>query len=386
MRNDLKNIIILVGAALLLTTLIWLPHILKVPIFYGLDFSQGFSTIYRNYDGLNYVVVAKTFYNPQSIAQIPQSLPATYFPAHFPLYPIFIAFLAPILGFLKSMLFVSILFTILSTLAFYFLLKDLKLTSNPLWLSIVFLFIPARWVIVHSVGSPEPMFDFFTILAIYFFAKFHQNPKQSYIWLAALSASFAQLTRPPGILLFLALGIYIVYEFIQKRNMIAGIKILPRYLPLVMVPLALVGLFVLFYFSTGNFWAYFHTGDNIHLTFPPFQVFNKAQYWVGDIWLEDIIYIFLLGFLGGILLLRQKLLIPGIFVLTYLGASILVAHRDIARYTIPIFPFLLIAFERVLVSKEFKIALAIIFLGIYLYSQNFILNNTAPIPNLEVFN
>ena len=136
----------------------------------------------------------------------------------------------------------------------------------------------------------------------------------------------------------------------------------------------------------GDFWAYFHSGDNIHLTFPPFQVFNKHQFWVGDIWLEDIIYIFILGFLGGITLLKQKLHLLAFFVLTYLAAASLVAHRDISRYLLPVAPFILIAFEKVLTSREFKIILPILLLAIYLYAQNFLLTNIAPIPNLPLFN
>jgi hypothetical protein len=107
---------------------------------------------------------------------------------------------------------------------------------------------------------------------------------------------------------------------------------------------------------------------------------------VGEIWLEDIIYIFILGFLAGIYLWKEKLYLMAFYVLVYLGATTLVAHRDISRYTLPIFPFALIAFQKVLVSKEFRIVLIIVALAIYLYSQNFILNNTAPIPNLEYYN
>jgi len=86
------------------------------------------------------------------------------------------------------------------------------------------------------------------------------------------------------------------------------------------------------------------------------------------------------------LLKTEKLKILGIYVLTYIGASLFVAHRDISRYVLPIFPFVLIAFEKILVSKEFKIVLVILLLGIYLYAQNFMIQNTAPIARPEVFN
>ncbi len=153
-----------------------------------------------------------------------------------------------------------------------------------------------------------------------------------------------------------------------------------------LIPLTLLAVFMLYSFTYQDFWAYFHSGDNIHLSFPPFQVFNINQFWVGDIWLEDIIYVFILGFLGGLLLIKQKLYPIAFFVLVYLGASCFVAHRDISRYILPIFPFCLIAFEKILVSKEFKIILVILSLAIYLYAQNFLLSNTAPFPNPQIFN
>lgn len=373
MRSKFKDLTILAGTTLVVALLVWLPHILALPNFWGLSFKEGFSTIYRNFDGLEYIVIAKTFYNPQAISSLPQSLPASYFASHFPGYAILIALFAPFLGYLKSMLFVSILSTIFACFAFYFLIRDFKLTSYPLFLSLLFLILPARWLIVHSVGASEPTFILFIILAIYFFMKFEQSKKLSTIILASFFGLLAQTVRPPGILLFIALSFYLLF---RRRFS----------LPLLMIPLGLLGVFYLYGQTYGDFLAYFHSGDNIHLTFPPFQVFNKFQFWVGDIWLEDIIYIFILGFLGAVLLVKQKLYPMAFFVLTYLSAASLVAHRDISRYLLPISPFILIAFEKILTSREFKIILPIILLAIYLYAQNFILQNTAPVPQLNLFN
>lgn len=376
MDNKFKDLGILAGAVLLITALIWLPHLLAIPSFWGLSFKEGFSIIYRNFDGLEYVIIAKTFYNPAAIASLPQSLPAQYFASHFPGYAILVAAIAPFLGFLKSMLFASLLSTVLAVWAFYFLVKDFKLTNHPLFLSFIFLILPARWVIVHSVGSSEPTFIFFILAAIYFFMKFEDSKKILNLVIAGSFGLLAQITRPPGILLFVALALYIL---VFK-------KVSLKYSPLILIPLGLLGVFFLYSLTFGDFWAYFHSGDNIHLTFLPFEVFNKAQFWVGSIWLEDIIYMFLLGFLGGVMLLKQKLYPIAFFVLTYLAVSALVAHRDISRYLLPIAPFILIAFEKVLTSREFKIILPIILLAIYLYAQNFILSNTAPVPNISLFN
>ena len=389
MVKSVKDCIILALLTLIITFIIWIPHIMALPNFWGLNFQTGFSTIYRNFDGLEYVIIAKTFYDPLSIAALPQSLPANYFASHFPGYALLILSFSLILGYLKSMLFVSLLSTILASLAFYFLVKDFKLSNHPLFLSFIFLILPARWLIVHSVGSSEPTFILFVITAIYFFMKFERSRKFPSILLAGIFGLLAQITRPPGILLFIALTLYVFYRFYLQGKLIGFQKELAnhlKYFPLILIPLGLIGVFYLYSQTYGDFFAYFKSGDNIHLTFPPFQVFNKFQFWVGDIWLEDIVYIFLLGFLGGVILLKQKLFPLAFFVLTYLTASTLIAHRDISRYLLPISPFILIAFEKVLTSREFKIILPIILLAIYLYAQNFMLANVAPIPNLESFN
>lgn len=379
MSNKFKDLSLLTLFTITLTFLVWLPHFLSLPNFWGLSFKEGFATIYRNFDGLEYVIIAKTFYNPELIATLPQSLPATYFASHFPGYAILISFFAPFpfLGFLKSMLFVTLTSTILATWAFYFLVQDFKLSLNPLFLSFIFLILPARWLIVHSVGSSEPTFIFFVLTAIYFFMKFEKTAKFTDIFLSGIFGLLAQITRPPGLLLFIALLLFVLIKGTANRL---------KYFPLILIPVGLLAIFYLYSQTYGDFWAYFKSGDNIHLTFPPFQVFNKHQFWVGDIWLEDIIYIFILGFLGGVTLWRKKLYPLAFFVLTYLTAAIFVAHRDISRYVLPIAPFILIAFEKALTSKELKIILPIILLAIYLYAQNFILQNTAPIPNLETFN
>src|SRR3989338_8302929 len=114
----------------------------------------------------------------------------------------FPTFTITFLGYLKSMLFVSLLSTILAAWAFYKLVKDFRLTDHPLFLSILFLILPARWMIVHSVGSSEPLFIFLVIQSIYFFMKNESTSKIQFLLLTTVTGIGAQLTRPPGILLF----------------------------------------------------------------------------------------------------------------------------------------------------------------------------------------
>lgn len=396
MPKTLMYLFYIVLFVLLTTILIWLPHYLALSDFLGLNFSAGLNTIYRNFDGLEYIVIAKTAYLPPLIAGTPNALSANYYAAHFPGFPIMIFLGAPILGYLKSMLFMSLMFTVFAAWAFYFLVRDFKLTNQPLFLTFVFLLLPARWIIVRSVGTSEPMFIFFVILSLYFFLKaIHQNleikslPNIKFIFLAAIAGVGAQLTRPPGDLLFLSYILYILWQaaiLIKQKNVTFAFKYLLSFFPLVLIPLSLLGVFLWFGFAYHDFFAYFHSGDNIHLTLPPFAVFNKNQFWVGSIWLEDVIYIFMLGFIGGLLLIKQRLYPLAFFVLTYLMAAVFVAHRDISRYTYPVAPFVIIAFEKVLISREFKIVLIILTAALYLYSQNFILANISPIPNLSPYN
>ncbi len=381
MDKTIKSLIILGLATLAITILVWLPFLLKLQNFYGLNFSQGFNSIYRNYDGVEYIAIAKTFYDPTALSNFPLNQSANYYASHFPAYPLIISLAAPFVGFLKSMLLVSLVATILSAWVFYRILTEFKLTKQPLWLSILFLVLPARWLIVHSVGSPEPLFILFLLGLIYYLLKFESSRKSIFIWLSGMCGLFAEVTRPPGILIFGGLGLYLLWKFIKKPSFEVF-----KYYPLLLIPIGLLAVFGVFGLTYGDFFAYFHSGDNIHLTFPPFQVFNKNQYWVGDIWLEDIVYIFILGFSGGLILFKKKLYPLAFISLTYLAAALLVAHRDISRYTLPIAPLILIAFEEFLTSKIFKIVMVVMILGIYLYAENFLINNTAPIANLGIFN
>ena len=61
------------------------------------------------------------------------------------------------------------------------------------------------------------------------------------------------------------------------------------------------------------------------------------------------------------------------------------AHLDIGRYTLPAFPFVIIAFERWIATREFKIVLAVLAIPIYLFTQNFLLGNTSPIVDFTPF-
>jgi hypothetical protein len=341
------------------------------------------ATIMKNFDGLYYIVVAKSFYRPEIIESLFSfPLPSIYYTAHFPIYPLLIRLLSPIFGYLWGMLSVTLISSVLASIVFYFFLKEFRYSKQALWLTLVFLLLPARWLVVRSVGSPEPLFILFILISFYFF-------KKKNYWLAGIFGALNQLTKPPGILLFVGYSFFLLAENWAdlKKEIIPTLgNILKKAYPLLLVPLSLLGLFIYYRFAYGDFWAYFHSGENIHPIFwPPFQVFNLTTRWVGTFWLEDIIYLFLLEALGITLLFKQKRFDIAIFSAVFFVATLFVAHRDISRYSLPLVPFLLIAFEPLLIKKEFKIALAIIIIPIFLYAINFVAGNTSPIADWKPF-
>jgi hypothetical protein len=145
------------------------------------------------------------------------------------------------------------------------------------------------------------------------------------------------------------------------------------------MPVALLGIFWLYGNTFNDYLAYFHSGDNIHLLFPPFQIFDYSQSWVGTHWLEEIVFIYLLAGFGVVKMFKMKMGMAAWFSLVFLTSIIFVSHRDIVRYSLPILPFLYAAYSETITKKEFKYVVGLIVLPIYLFSLSYIANNIMPI-------
>jgi len=148
-----KDLILLIGIALLSTIFVWLPFFLQINKFFSISIPQGgMATIMKNFDGLYYIVISKSLYIPEAIkTMVPFDLSPLYYSAHFPLFALLIKLLGIILPHTWAMLVITLLSSVLAVFVFYKFLKDFKLTSNPFFLTLVFLFLPARWLIVRSV-------------------------------------------------------------------------------------------------------------------------------------------------------------------------------------------------------------------------------------------
>lgn len=380
-KKRIQNILIICLFAVIPTLLLWLPFVLKMETFWTIPLnSQGMATIVSNFDGPLYIVPAKTLYNPEEIGKNYQfPLSNEYYSAHFPLYPVLIRAFSYILGYPYAMLLVTILSSIA---ALYFFYKHARMhmkRKDALVLTAIFSIFPARWLIVRSIGSPEPLFMAAILSSTYFFIKGN-------IWAAGFLGMIAQVTKSPGILLFISYGLAIVMPHI--KSLLNG-RILPflvkleikKHIPLLLIPVGLLLTFSLYFFRYGDFWTYFKSGDNIHLFFPPFQIFNYSAYWVGTYWLEEIIFIYAVGIAALFKLKKDFNNIYFYFPLVFFSTIFFISHRDILRYSLPAIPFFILAFKDILLKKEFKIIILILLVPIYLYSLAFISQNTMPISN-----
>lgn len=375
MPKKIKNLALISLFSLLPTFFVWLPFILRRPSFWGIPLPQnGLATIVANYDGPLYLVAAKTLYNKGLIStnfQFP--LPTEYYSAHFPLFPMLTRLAGAATNYPYAMLIVTLFSGAVATYFFFKLISQFTEEKNALFLTFLFSIFPARWLIVRSVGSADPLFVAGVIASLYYF----KNKKYLY---AGLWGALAQLTKSPGILLFISYFIYFLIPLV--RNQRPNIK---KAYPLLLIPLSLLFVFTFYAFATGDFWAYFHSGDNIHLMFPPFSIFNYSAPWVGTFWLEEVIFIYFFGAVGVYRLFHKEEYELAVFTGVFYALSLFIAHRDLMRYFLPAIPFLFAGFSDILTRKEFRIAFAVIIIPVYLYSLAFISQNVMPISNWAPF-
>lgn len=379
--KKLQQLVLVTLISLVPTILLWVPFALNLPAFWKIPLpGRGFETIISNYDGPLYLVIAKTLYKTSEISQnYSFPLPTEYYAAHFPLFPLLIRLLGVVVTYPYAMVAITALSSIVAHLYFYLLANDIsKDKTKALWLTFVFAILPARWLIVRSVGTPEPLFLAGILASIYYIR--HQK-----YWLAGIAGVIAQLAKPPGVMLFIALCVSISIPYLQQIAVGEKIRFkeLLKAYPIVLIPASLIGLF--YYFSLtytfNNVFAYFNSGDNIHLFFPPFQVFNYMAPWVDTHWLEEILFIYLFGAIAIQRLWNKGLVHMASFTSIFFLSLLFVSHRDVMRYGLPIAPFVLFAFSDYLDKKEFKYGLALILIPIYLYSLAFISGNVMPVPD-----
>ena len=380
-----KRLFLVFLLSLVPTLLIWIPFLAKLKSFWGIPLPQdGMAVVVANYDGPLFLVVAKTLYNLEQIGlNYSFPLPLEYYAAHFPLFPLLIRLFSFVLGYPYAMLLVTLVSSFLALYFFNRLIRRYVKAGAALWLTAVFAVLPARWLIVRSVGSAEPLFVASIIASMYYFQR------EKY-WRAGIWGMVAAATKSPGILLFVSYFLYLIVP--QARRLIFSpvatwLKLtkINRAYPIFLIPLSVLAVFVFYQFTFNDFLAYFHSGDNIHLFLLPFSIFNFSSPWVGTAWLEEIIFVYLFGALGLLKLIKQKRYELATFVGIFFFSILFVSHRDLIRYALPIVPFLFVAFNQTLTKKDFKKVFFLLLLPIYLFSLAFIAQSAMPISNWAPF-
>lgn len=383
-----KDLGIIIAIALLSLAFFWAPFALKVGKFWGIDFGrQGMNVIVQNFDGLNFLVVAKSLYDPKIIENINNQFMTgndpIYFSAHFPLYGLIIRVISlvmPMPGALLSTIIISNI--AMAAGLWYFFNTILQNKRLAALITIVSLFFPARMLSVRAVGSNEPLFIAFIAMSLALARQKKHLP-------AAIAGSLAVLTRSPGILLFAGyvLAALASYKLDIKRIIKEGY-------PYFLMPLALLTLFWFYGVRYGEMTAYFNSGDNLHLFFPPFTIFSNLQSWVSGMWREDIIYLYLFYGIGLVLYLGKadskcgiSELAPAGYGLIYGVILTLVAHRDLGRYALPLIPVVLLGYAEMIgkIPTKYYYLAILLLIPIYLMGWQFVLENIQPINDWGVF-
>lgn len=358
----------MIAVALASLGLFWLPFVVKTEVFYGIDFGgHGLETIVANFDGLNYLAVAKTMYDPQLLARDFAGLdnPPIYYAAHFPLYPLLIALLDIWLSGPHALLGSIVLSNIALACGLYFFattfVQDKRLA---LALACALLFFPARMLSARSVGSSEPLFIALTLASLAW-----ASSRSS--WRAGVAGMLAILTRSSGIWL---LGAYVLTYW----------RTLKRLVPYLLIPVGAVALFGVYQVQLGDFWAYFHNSYALHpVGLPPLLIFGNMQKWVSGMWREEFVYLYAFYGIGVALiaprlrLLRNWGMVYGIFLL-------LIAHQDLGRYALPLAPLALLGYSR-LVQVKYLFWGALLLLPIYLLGWQFVVGNVQAVSDWGAF-
>ncbi len=300
-------------------------------------FRTDMSVVYRFWDGPNYLTVAKTLYavapgNPL-LAYVYEP---TYFLTHLPLYPLCVRVLSWLGGYEAALLLTSVLASVAAVLLFYRLARDAWKLPSPEFLSLVFLFLPPRWLLYRSTGATESLYVALALSSVWFF-------ERSRYGRASLAAALATLTRASGLMFAPAYAVALALE--RKW----------RAWPwLLVIPAGLFGYFLFCAVRFGNFFAYLAPHGEKVAAMRPFgflpTLFEKGLY-------HQVEFHIVLFLVYGVGTFRLRARFPALFwyCVFELGLLVLVSTEDWSRYFLAMAPFaLVVGFHDVIDTRAFR--------------------------------
>lgn len=357
-----KRFLLIALFSILSTVLIWLPFLLKIGEPTSRQVRYGFESIYRNYDGLMFVIPAKTNYRSDQIEKYKVlDLKPSYYAAHTPGYPVLIKLLSPLFGYLESMLFINLLGSVvMGCLLYLFYIKFFD-ARNPLLLTMVTLLLPRIWIL-RSTGSSEIIFMCFLLASTILL----KNKK--YIW-AGLFAAGASFTRIHGVLWGFGLIAYFLYHLLLRKQ-----KNFPHLFVGVASLLGFLAVCLLYLRQYGDFLAYFHTAAVVPSGFI-YSQFNSNAKEIKTFFLEDLLFYFGAVWLYIFDKVQKYKDFLFFFVISYFGFILTVQHRDLARYLVPIMPIIIGSAHELFEKKAVKWTFLALLPAVYWYVINFIASN-----------
>jgi hypothetical protein len=331
---------------------------------------EDLSALYGYWDGPMYITVAKAFYRipPNNPIGRAYKWPTERFAPFLLGYPLAIRAVAPLLGYHWGSVALSVLFSGAACVLFYTLLRELGLSEHPLWLSVVFLFVPYRWLIYRSVGASEPMFMALTLLSLLLFCR------RRYA-LSFGAAALACATRVQGICLVPTYGLMVLLD--RERDLRGKVLLL---LGVSAIPV-LLGLHGLLHDRAfGDWLAYLAVNKELIGPVPFKQIaelFDSDDPWIWYFGSPLYLLLYAITLLG---LARLWRLDAGKVVFTYSAIAFVflafVTHEDLARYLIPIAPFTwVLGFKEVWEDARSRLVFPVALALTYLYAWQVIPRN-----------
>lgn len=373
----MKRLWLLFLVALGSLLLFWTPFLTRVDKFWGIEFANsGMETIVTNFDGVNFLAIAKSWYNPDKLRELAAGFDSTqkpvYYSAHYPLTAGLVWVLDLVTTGPRAVMAAVVAANIFLAYGLYVFFAEFVGRKQAGWLATIALFLPARILSVRGVLSSETLFIPLTLLSLV-------QARKGKDWQAAGLGALAVLTRSPGIILFAAYaaGIWLTAHGSWREK-------IDKSLPYLLMPAALVGLWGFYGVRYGSFWAYFNSGDNLHLFLPPFRVFGTGETWISGMWREEIIYIYLLFALGVAAWWAKVRGAARYYPALFLLVIAFVSHRDIARYSLPVAPFVIAGFGKYWEHKWVKWIVLSAIVPIYLLGWQFVVGNVQPVADWTV--
>lgn len=313
---------------------IWLTFAAVASSFlvYG-PFLRDMTTVYRFWDGPNYLTVAHDLYriSPEN-PLLSYVYTPSFFASYLPFYPLCVRALA-FIGYEHALLLVSLLATIAAMLLFYRLARDVWRLPSPEFLALVFLFLPPRWVLYRSVGATEALYIACTLGSLWFFEK-------GRVGRASVAGALAALTRISGLMIAPAYAALLIRQ--RRWRSLAW---------LALIPAGLFGYFVFCAIRFGDFFAYLRPHGEKLARLVPFGflpvLFQKGLY-------HQVEFHILLAlvYAVGISRLRPYPVLFSYCVFEFI-LHVFLSTEDWSRYFLSMAPFALIVGYRELIDTRF---------------------------------